>query len=146
MSGKNLPKCNDRCGDGQRYLAADSIEGVLMLHVLGRPGFASEASCSCGWQVRHPRDVGGMFRTAQHRVHLAAAINAHLAQVAVESRTAVAEALLLEHMDGDMLVGAGRGIDNEGEDVAIGRARAAEVAFWAADAAVGAYLARVGAL
>lgn len=96
------------------------------------------------WRCSYPEIYGRCSCFAEFVSDLAAAINAHLAQVALESRTAVAEALLLEHMDGDMLVGAGRGIDNDGEDVAIGHARAAEVAFWAAGAAVGAFLARVG--
>lgn len=39
--------------------------------------------------------------------------------------------LLLEHMDGDYLLGCGRSVGNEGGDVPIDRARASEVAAWA---------------
>lgn len=46
----------------------------------------------------------------------------------------LAEFLLLERMDGDFLVGCSRSV--EGDDVALGKARASEVAWWATDGAM----------
>ena len=53
---------------------------------------------------------------------------------ATDDREALAEYLLTECIDGDFLVGAGRGIDAVGDDIALSEARAAEVVWWAVDA------------
>lgn len=58
-----------------------------------------------------------------------------------EVREAVAEDLLTEHMDGDLLIAAGRSIGSEGSDVPINDARPSEVVWWATDAALTAVLA-----
>lgn len=68
---------------------------------------------------------------------LAAAVTAWIGEQLAGAREDVAETLLTEHIDGDLLVGAGRGHDSEGDDVAIGVARPAEVVWWAADGALG---------
>lgn len=71
--------------------------------------------------------------TEQQTTHLADVVTAHLAARLEEAKADIGERMLLEAMDGDFMVGAGRGIDNDGENVGLSQARTSEVAYWARD-------------
>ena len=109
-----------------------TLEVALGQHWFGVDPRTHESTCTCGWQG--PMRLGNpLGRQSDQKAHLADAVRAWL----LGQRSHVAEALLTEHMDGDYLVGAGRTIGNEGGDVGLSDARAAEVVCWAADGVLG---------